>query len=339
MNCPAADLRRTGSSSTTTPAAIGGKMAAVPTHTAHAFLKKSRRSPAISVWFSTLKPDASLKHPLQMANAKGRCSSSKMRQQPAWFLGFAKLLQSAARNRILPRLIPVRKTGIFCLFGVKRVLWLGSRASRSLLPLLFACIFLAITRAQAQAPVIDTQPQKQSVASGATATFSVSVSGAEPLAYQWQFNGTNILGSTNQTLVLTNVQPRQYGEVLVVITNSFGSITSAVAELRVDEQLSFRIVSLLTNGIIATEASSQISDDKGGIAVSSLNVFVTGGEGNGDRARTGRFPIDTLTGGTSLATGFDSLICNLKTETVYSLGNGSTPIQFLNFSITHSNVN
>ena len=40
-------------------------------------------------------------------------------------------------------------------------------------------------------PVIVTQPTNQSVACGGTASFTVSASGAPPLAYQWHFNGTN----------------------------------------------------------------------------------------------------------------------------------------------------
>src|SRR5436190_9533696 len=39
-------------------------------------------------------------------------------------------------------------------------------------------------------PSITTQPQSQIVAAGSNVTFSVSVSGAGPFSYQWQFNGT-----------------------------------------------------------------------------------------------------------------------------------------------------
>src|SRR5207249_813810 len=41
-------------------------------------------------------------------------------------------------------------------------------------------------------PVIATQPQNQTVPPGGTAAFSVAVSGAAPLHYQWRFNATNI---------------------------------------------------------------------------------------------------------------------------------------------------
>jgi uncharacterized repeat protein (TIGR01451 family) len=192
--------------------------------------------------------------------------------------------------------------------------------------------------APGQAPEIVTQPQSLSVLSGDTAAFTVDVTGESPLSFRWQQNGTNFVGGTNQNLTITNVQIRHYGDYVLIASNRLGAVTSVVAELRVDEQLTFRIVSLMTNGVIAVEASNFITDDKGGIGVSSNNVFVTGGTGDGDRARTGRFPIDTLSGAASLATGWDSMTGNLRTETVYSLGNGGNAIQFLNGDSSNTNV-
>lgn len=45
---------------------------------------------------------------------------------------------------------------------------------------------------------------------GTTVTFSVTVSGMD-LAYQWQFNQTNLLGATTGQLVLTNIALEQAG--------------------------------------------------------------------------------------------------------------------------------
>ena len=55
-------------------------------------------------------------------------------------------------------------------------------------------------------PVITTQPTNQTVAVGGSATFNVTATGSLPLSYQWNFNGTNIVGATNTSLPLTNVQ-------------------------------------------------------------------------------------------------------------------------------------
>src|SRR5262249_40764419 len=54
-----------------------------------------------------------------------------------------------------------------------------------------------------------------------------------PLSFQWQFNGANINGATDSNLTLNNVQPTDAGNYRVVVTNSTGSVTSAVAILTV----------------------------------------------------------------------------------------------------------
>jgi hypothetical protein len=82
-------------------------------------------------------------------------------------------------------------------------------------------------------PSITTQPASQAVVQGQTAVFSVGAGGTAPLKYQWRFSGTNLAGATNATLTLTNVQPTKAGNYLVVVTNSWGSATSAVAALTV----------------------------------------------------------------------------------------------------------
>jgi hypothetical protein len=80
-------------------------------------------------------------------------------------------------------------------------------------------------------PAIQTQPTDLTVMQGLTAVLSVGASGTAPLGYQWSLNGTNISGATNASLAWSNVQPAQVGDYSVVITNSAGSVTSAVATL------------------------------------------------------------------------------------------------------------
>ena len=77
------------------------------------------------------------------------------------------------------------------------------------------------------------QPQSQTVIQGSNATFNVTAGGITPLSYQWYFNGTNVSGATNTLLNLTNVTSGNSGNYYVVVTNSFGSITSQLAVLTV----------------------------------------------------------------------------------------------------------
>jgi|GEM_PF-1474997 len=83
-------------------------------------------------------------------------------------------------------------------------------------------------------PAITNQPVSLRVGVGTNATFTVGASGAPPLNYKWWFNATNQFnGATNAILSLTNVSVTNSGNYTVVITNNFGSVTSAVANLAV----------------------------------------------------------------------------------------------------------
>jgi Concanavalin A-like lectin/glucanases superfamily/Immunoglobulin domain len=82
-------------------------------------------------------------------------------------------------------------------------------------------------------PFIVTQPVSQTNLVGTTATFSVVAAGSTPLSYQWSFNGTNIVGATNSSLVLANVQFDQAGNYAVAITNAYGVAISSNAVLTV----------------------------------------------------------------------------------------------------------
>ncbi len=80
-------------------------------------------------------------------------------------------------------------------------------------------------------PVIMVQPTNQAVYLGASATFYVIVDGSEPYSYQWRFNGLAIADATNDTLVLSRLNPAQAGDYDVVVTNPFGSAQSIAARL------------------------------------------------------------------------------------------------------------
>jgi hypothetical protein len=84
-----------------------------------------------------------------------------------------------------------------------------------------------------QPPTITSQPADRTVAAGSAATFSVGVSGSEPLSYQWFFNENPLAGRTQNELVVGAVQPAQAGGYYVVVTNRYGAATSDIASLTV----------------------------------------------------------------------------------------------------------
>lgn len=88
-------------------------------------------------------------------------------------------------------------------------------------------------------PIIIEQPESvlirvrpdPSALSSTNATFSVSAIGNGSLTYQWRFNGANIIGATNNSITITNVQMLDWGEFTVIISDDTGSAISQPAWL------------------------------------------------------------------------------------------------------------
>jgi hypothetical protein len=86
-------------------------------------------------------------------------------------------------------------------------------------------------------PLITQQPTNQTAGVGSNVMFVVLATGATPLSYQWQMDGTNLAdggqfdGATSNILTISDLQLTNSGTYAVVITNSFGSVTSSNAVL------------------------------------------------------------------------------------------------------------
>ena len=59
---------------------------------------------------------------------------------------------------------------------------------------------------------------------GSPVWFGVSAVGAEPITYQWRFNGAPIADETNSTYTIASAQSSNAGTNDVVVTNPFGSV-------------------------------------------------------------------------------------------------------------------
>ena len=90
-------------------------------------------------------------------------------------------------------------------------------------------------------PVITSQPVSQTTFISGTASFSVGAAGATPLSYQWQANGgtgfTNLInggqisGVNTNVLTISGATTNWALTYQVVVTNSYGAITSSPATL------------------------------------------------------------------------------------------------------------
>ncbi len=82
-------------------------------------------------------------------------------------------------------------------------------------------------------PRIITPPANQTASLFADATFRVTATGDPPLSYQWRFNDGDLIGMTNFSLTVTNVQRTNAGNYSVVVTNLYGPVTSREATLTI----------------------------------------------------------------------------------------------------------
>lgn len=90
--------------------------------------------------------------------------------------------------------------------------------------------------AQVVPVTIGTNPASVSVLEGYPVTFSVSVTGSQPISYQWRRNGISISGAVGSSYSLSAASLSDNGAVYTVaVTNPFGTVVSAAATLTVSQ--------------------------------------------------------------------------------------------------------
>jgi sugar lactone lactonase YvrE len=119
-------------------------------------------------------------------------------------------------------------------------------------------------------PRFAQQPSDQFVTPGGSATFTVNATGAGTLTYQWNFNGTPIVGATSSSYTVTNAQAGTAGQYTVTVTNAQGSSTSTAGTLFVNLATSAaRLVNISTRAVVGTG---------GNILIPGLVISGTGSE-------------------------------------------------------------
>ena len=143
-------------------------------------------------------------------------------------------------------------------------------------------------------PTITTQPVSQTVAAGASVTFSVVATGTPTPTYQWFKNGTAITGATNSSYTIASVVPTDAATYAVSATNSQGTITSSGAVLTVlyapviTTQPASQTVSQGTNVTFSVVANGnpaptyQWQFNGGNIAGATLSTYTINSVGSGN---------------------------------------------------------
>lgn len=136
-----------------------------------------------------------------------------------------------------------------------------------------AAICLALdSAASLRAAIIASQPLSQVIPAGQTASFSVQVAPGTSASYQWQQNGTNIVGATNPTYSIASVASNNAANYGVVVRDGTNVITSAPAMLVVGTN---RVVYVNRTAVGANNGTSWIN------AYTNLNSALNSSK-NGD---------------------------------------------------------
>ena len=77
-------------------------------------------------------------------------------------------------------------------------------------------------------------PQDQSVVAGRLVLFEAVISGSNPMAYQWYFNGSLIEGAVGAFIGIENSSDENQGDYYVVASNSVSTVTSEAGTLVVN---------------------------------------------------------------------------------------------------------
>jgi hypothetical protein len=133
-------------------------------------------------------------------------------------------------------------------------------------------------------PVILIQPASRTNHAGTTAEFGVNASGTS-LSFGWLKNSAAMNQATNPTLVLPAVTLSDAASYSVVVSNSFGAVTSSPAALTVAAPLAINSIRV-SNGVIsvnwnAIPGNNYSLQNKGALAETNWNTgSVLQGTGN-----------------------------------------------------------
>lgn len=84
------------------------------------------------------------------------------------------------------------------------------------------------------APTISGQPQPVTTTAGSPFSLSVTATGTGTLSYQWSLNGGAITGATGATYSVASATAANAGSYTVLVSNSFGAVTSSAAAVTVN---------------------------------------------------------------------------------------------------------
>ncbi len=117
---------------------------------------------------------------------------------------------------------------------------------------------------QTEPATIVVQPTGAIVCEGEPYVLSVSATGTAPISYQWYQDGVEIPGATGTSYAIAAIDPDDEGVYTVVVSNVFGSVTSAGANV------------IMGVAPIITDHPDPVGSCEGGIAIFRVEAEGTG---------------------------------------------------------------
>ncbi len=124
-------------------------------------------------------------------------------------------------------------------------------------------------------PFIISQPSNQLVFAGQSATFSVAANGPVPLQYQWTFDGTNLPGATDSTLLISNAQPSNAGTYSVILGTAPNLMTSSNVVLSLYPPNAVNTNLTGNNLAIAIQAGGTVTFTTNGVLLVSNTITIS----------------------------------------------------------------
>lgn len=137
-----------------------------------------------------------------------------------------------------------------------------------------------IVQAAAVAPVITAGPESVIGLPGVTVVFSVSATGTPAPTYQWLKNGVAVDGWTSAALTLSSLTSNDVATYQVVVSNAAGSVTSATAQLTLQEPVVVASAPVITSepfSVVGTlGGAGSFSVSASGVPVPTFQWFKNG---------------------------------------------------------------
>ena len=135
---------------------------------------------------------------------------------------------------------------------------------------------LSVTAKNSDVALITDQPLNQNWVASAAGSISVTATGASPLSYQWYKDSSPLSGATSATYTVPSPSSADNGTYYVVVSNAYGSSTSANATVNFTSASAPSIATQPTNQTVNEGETLTLSASANGAPTPSFQWYKVG---------------------------------------------------------------